>query len=191
MNGTSNVLIFENANGEMARFNTGSDFLIGQNSLSTPGAGNTVAGFAVQTEGGVFASVDSSYAANFNRNGTDGKVVYFRNDGVVAGSVTLTGATTVSFDTSSDERLKENIADADDAGLIVDAIQVRKFDWIADGKHQRYGMVAQELNSVAPEAVTMPDDPEEMAGVDYSKLVPMLVKEIQSLRARVAQLEND
>jgi len=30
-----------------------------------------------------------------------------------------------------------------------------------------------------------------MMGVDYSKLVPMLVKEIQSLRARVAQLEGN
>ena len=31
---------------------------------------------------------------------------------------------------------------------------------------------------------------EDMMSVDYSKLVPMLVKEIQSLRARVAQLEG-
>ena len=66
----------------------------------------------------------------------------------------------------------------------------RKFDWIADGSHQDYGMVAQELQTVAPEAVSAPEDPEEMMGVDYSKLVPMLVKEIQSLRARVAQLES-
>jgi hypothetical protein len=52
-------------------------------------------------------------------------------------------------------------------------------------------MVAQELNTVAPEAVSTPEDSEEMMGVDYSKLVPMLVKEIQSLRARVAQLETN
>jgi len=50
-------------------------------------------------------------------------------------------------------------------------------------------MVAQELNTVAPEAVYTPDDPDEMMGVDYSKLVPMLIKEIQSLRSRVAELE--
>ncbi len=52
-------------------------------------------------------------------------------------------------------------------------------------------MIAQELQSVAPEAVTEGDTETDMMGVDYSKLVPMLVKEIQSLRARVAQLEND
>ena len=68
---------------------------------------------------------------------------------------------------------------------------MRQFDWKVDGEHQKYGMVAQELQGVAPKAVSIPDDPEEMAGVDYSKLVPMLVKEIQSLRARVAQLETE
>jgi hypothetical protein len=75
--------------------------------------------------------------------------------------------------------------------LMLDAIQVRSFDWKADGSHQKYGMVAQELQSVAPEAVTQgkPED-EEMMGVDYSKLVPMMLKEIQSLRARIAQLES-
>jgi hypothetical protein len=40
--------------------------------------------------------------------------------------------------------------------------------------------------TVAPEAVHQPANPEEMMAVDYSKLVPMLVKEIQSLRARLA-----
>ena len=95
-----------------------------------------------------------------------------------------------TFNTSSDAGLKDNIVDADDAGELIDGIQVRQFDWIVDGEHQRYGMVAQELLTVAPDAVAQGDTEEEMMGVDYSKLVPMLVKEIQSLRARVAQLEN-
>ena len=51
-------------------------------------------------------------------------------------------------------------------------------------------MVAQELVTVAPNAVSQPEDPEEMMGVDYSKLVPMLIK-VQQLRARVAQLEGE
>jgi hypothetical protein len=106
------------------------------------------------------------------------------------GSITVNASST-AFNTSSDQRLKENIADADDAGSKVDAIQVRQFDWIANGSHQDYGMVAQELQSVAPEAVSGDADSDEMMAVDYSKLVPMLVKEIQSLRARVAQLENN
>ena len=73
----------------------------------------------------------------------------------------------------------------------IDAIQIRSFDWKDGGSHQKYGMVAQELQSVAPEAVTGDADSDEMMGVDYSKLVPMMMKEIQSLRARVAQLEGE
>jgi hypothetical protein len=112
-----------------------------------------------------------------------------------AGGSTTVGSITVSttataYNQSSDERLKENIVDAPSASDDIDALQVRSFDWKVNGEHQKYGMIAQELNTVAPDAVTIPDDPEEMAGVDYSKLVPMLVKEIQSLRARVAQLEG-
>ena len=86
--------------------------------------------------------------------------------------------------------LKKTLQITNDAGSKIDAIQVRQYDWKADGSHQDYGMVAQELNAVAPEAVLVPEDPDEMMGVDYSKLVPMLIKEIQSLRARVADLES-
>jgi hypothetical protein len=101
-----------------------------------------------------------------------------------------TSGISTAYNTSSDARLKENIADAEDAGAKVDAIQVRQFDWKADGSHQDYGMMAQELLTVAPEAVSGDPESDDMMGVDYSKLVPMLVKEIQSLRARVAQLEG-
>jgi DNA polymerase III alpha subunit len=82
--------------------------------------------------------------------------------------------------------LKENIQDADSASSLIDSLQVRKFDWKTDQTHQRYGFIAQELVTVAPEAVHQPEDPEEMMAVDYSKLVPMLVKEIQSLRQRLS-----
>ena len=118
--------------------------------------------------------------------------IIFRNSADTAiGSILRSGTSAVAYNTSSDQRLKENIEDADDAGSKIDAIQVRKFDWKADGSHQDYGMVAQELQAVAPEAVSAPEDPEEMMGVDYSKLVPMMLKEIQSLRARINALEAE
>jgi hypothetical protein len=117
-------------------------------------------------------------------------VLFRNNSGTSVGSILRSGTST-NYNTTSDARLKENIADADDAGELIDAIQVRQFDWITDGEHQRYGMVAQELNTVAPEAVSEGNAEEDMMGVDYSKLVPMLIKEIQSLRARVAQLESN
>ena len=93
--------------------------------------------------------------------------------------------------TTSDQRLKENIADAADAGSAIDAMQVRQFDWKGSEKTQSYGFVAQELHTVFPEAVVEggANESTDPWGVDYAALVPMLVKEIQSLRARVAQLE--
>ena len=118
---------------------------------------------------------------------TGDAVRFFANTSTQVGSITHTSSAT-AYNTSSDQRLKTNIVDAPEGN--VDAIKVRSFDWIADGSHQTYGMVAQELLEVAPYAVSQPANPEEMMGVDYSKLVPMLIKEIQSLRARVAQLES-
>ena len=128
-------------------------------------------------------------------SGTNSNVsfcTFFNSGGAGIGSITRVGTTNaVAFNTTSDRRAKENIADADDAGAVIDAIQVRKFDWIEGSQHQPYGMIAQELVEHAPEVVHQPADEEDMMGVDYSKLVPMLVKEIQSLRARVAQLESN
>ena len=150
---------------------------------TTPSTKLTVQG----TSTGDVVTVLSGATSNTNVG-----MIVFRDGGAdFCGQITTNGSTnTTAYNTSSDQRLKENIADADDAGSKIDAIQVRKFDWIKSGLHQDYGMVAQELQTVAPEAVAAPEDPEDMMGVDYSKLVPMLVKEIQSLRARVAQLES-
>jgi microcompartment protein CcmL/EutN len=106
------------------------------------------------------------------------------------GSITYNGSLTL-YNTTSDQRLKENIQDAESASSLIDSLKVRKFDWKESNVHQRYGFVAQELVTVAPEAVHQPTDADEMMAVDYSKLVPMLVKEIQSLRQRVASLESN
>jgi hypothetical protein len=119
-----------------------------------------------------------------------GTAEYFEVNSVNVGSITTT-TTATAYVTSSDVRLKHDIIDAPDAASLIDALQVRSFKWNADNSEQRYGFVAQELVTVAPEAVSQPEDPDDMMGVDYSKLVPMLVKEIQSLRARVAQLEGN
>jgi len=138
----------------------------------------------------ITAESTTSYTFESVRTGTgpEGHIAFKNANGAV-GTIFTNGSST-SYNTSSDYRLKENIADADDAGYKIDSIQVRKYDWKADGSHQDYGMIAQELQAVAPEAVSGDADSEEMMGVDYSKLVPMLIKEIQSLRNRVAQLET-
>jgi hypothetical protein len=109
----------------------------------------------------------------------------------VIGSITNNANTGVLYNVTSDQRLKENIQDAAPASALIDALQVREYDWKADGSHQRYGFIAQELVTVAPEAVHQPANHDDMMAVDYSKLVPMLVKEIQDLRKRIAILESN
>jgi len=134
------------------------------------------------------AEVGSGYI-NLNRDDTSSaNQIQFGKNGSVVGRITTT--TTTSYVETSDRRVKDNIADADDCGAEIDLMQVRKFDWRDGGVHHPYGMIAQELQQVAPIAVDAPENPEEMMGIDYSKLVPMLVKEIQSLRARIAALES-
>jgi hypothetical protein len=175
-------------------------FLGGSERMRIDSSGNVGIGttsaparLSVSTSAANGLSLDVQGAANnalFEKNNTAGGYCVFNFSGAFVGSITTNGTTT-AYNTSSDARLKDNIADADSASSLIDAIQVRKFDWKADGSHQRYGFVAQELVEVAPEAVSVPQDEDQMMVVDYSKLVPMLVKEIQSLRARVAQLERN
>jgi hypothetical protein len=155
-------------------------------------SGNLLVGTASGFGGLINAPVTTSDEAMVTQSNSTSTSTHlnFRNPNGFVGSIS-TSASATTFNTSSDQRLKENIVDADDAGSKIDAIQVRKFDWKADGSHQDYGMVAQELQGVAPEAVSAPEDPEEMMGVDYSKLVPMMIKEIQSLRKEVAALKEN
>jgi hypothetical protein len=67
---------------------------------------------------------------------------------------------------------------------------VRQFDWNETGNHQDYGLIAQELQSIEPMAVTGDADSDEMMGVDYSKLVPMLIKAVQEQQATIKSLET-
>jgi len=178
--GGGNILSFSTGGSERMRIDTYGSLLVGCTSF--PSA--SVKGLAIRANG--TAGQYIQFGVSLTQAVT---VQQFQNPNGVVGTIQTFGSST-SFNTSSDQRLKENIADADDAGSKIDAIQVRKYDWKADGSHQDYGMVAQELQLVAPEAVSGDADSEEMMGVDYSKLVPLMLKEIQSLRNRVAQLEE-
>jgi len=178
---TSHPMVFRTVNVERMRIDTSGNLLVGTTSAGTQAAGGVA----------IVPSSDSLIRiGHANGTVTGSKYMQFSYNQSEVGSITQNGTSQVLFNISSDQRLKENIADADDAGSKIDAIQVRQYDWKADGSHQDYGMIAQELVEVAPEAVSGDADSEEMMGVDYSKLVPMLIKEIQSLRNRVAQLEG-
>jgi hypothetical protein len=107
--------------------------------------------------------------------------------------------TSTSFITSSDIRLKKDIVDAPSATQKIDNIRIVSHGWKHDEAVVDFGIIAQELYEIMPRAVTKGDDGEEVEttwSVDYSKLVPMLIKAhqeqqtiINDLKARITALE--
>jgi hypothetical protein len=112
-------------------------------------------------------------------------MVYFvRPDATAIGSIAQQSATTVAFNTTSDRRIKENIAESS-AGLdLLERIKVRDYNYIADpDKQTLQGFIAQELYELYPQAVTVGgEDPKTHPWqVDYGKLTPLLVRSVQEL----------
>ena len=48
-----------------------------------------------------------------------------------------------------------------------------------DDQEQSLGLIAQEILKVIPEVVHVPEEAEELMGVNYAELVPVLIKAIQ------------
>jgi cytoskeletal protein CcmA (bactofilin family) len=174
--------IIQAGTSEKLRIDTSGVLTVGNSSFQN-------ASCTAQLRGAAQGATDEPIASSVSSTVASFQYAVYNSNGRV-GSIT-TNASTTAFNTSSDERLKENIVDAADAGALIDAIKVRQFDWKVDALHQDYGMIAQELQTVVPAAVHTPADETEMMSVDYSKLVPLLVKEIQSLRDRLSVLEGE
>ena len=104
----------------------------------------------------------------------------------VVGSITF-GTTTTSYNVTSDYRLKQDFKNYNGLDLI-SAIKTYDYEWKSD-KSRMYGVIAHELAEVLPYAVTGKKDDEEMQGVDYSKIVPVLVKAIQEQQKQIEELK--
>ncbi len=122
------------------------------------------------------------------------RMVIFNTGGIgTVGTIISTNSST-TYNTSSDYRLKEDLRDFDGLSK-VSSIKVYDFKWkIEDSRTE--GVLAHELQEVIPYAVYGEKDEVDengkpkMQGVDYSKLVPVLIKAIQELNAKVSALEN-
>jgi hypothetical protein len=160
------------------RLTSGGNFLI--NSSSTPdGTSAYGSGFIKENLGRATLYMASSSTTTATLQ------VFFNPNGVV-GSIGTTGSAT-AYNTSSDYRLKEDLQDFEGLDL-VSKIPVYDYKWKAD-ESRSYGVMAHELEEVLPQAVTGDKDAEDMQSVDYSKIVPLLVKSIQELSAKLEALE--
>jgi hypothetical protein len=165
----------------------------------------------VQGNGGVNAigtTVDQKiYDANeinSSRSSTDERThILFRNPNGIVGEITTTGSAT-TYATSSDYRLKENVASIDGAIARLQQLNPCRFNFIADPDQTVDGFIAHEAQAVVPEAVTGEKDAVDedgnpvYQGIDQSKLVPLLVAalqeaiaEIGDLQKRIASLESN
>ena len=121
------------------------------------------------------------------------RFVVFEDSNTTMGSIAVASNTDqIVYNTSSDERLKENIKDASSQLKTINDIQVREFKWKRNG-HEDIGVIAQELEKVYPKAVTKGGDNvnEKPYEVDYSTLVIPLIKAVQELSAKVEELKTE
>jgi hypothetical protein len=188
---------FATNNTERMRVTSGGDVLMG--GFAANGAiSATLNGFGFTSSGtGTavcnFSDVNEMFVFN-QRDGSGTTQIDFRNGNVERGKIQWTTSGT-TYNTISDYRVKENLKDFNGLDK-VSKIKVYDFDWI-ESKKQDYGVMAHELQEILPLAVTGEKDGEKLQGVDYSKIVPLLVKSIQELKAdndnlreRIQTLEN-
>ena len=140
--------------------------------------------------------IKPSVCVAYNRTGSDGDILQFaRTSSSVVGSISVNSSAT-AYNTSSDYRLKENVVTDWDATSRLKQLKPSRFNFKADKDTTVDGFLAHEVSSIVPEAVTgTKDEVDEngdavMQGIDQSKLVPLLVKTIQELEARIAKLEG-
>jgi hypothetical protein len=147
-------------------------------------------------KGHYFTSNSNSYYQRWSAASTSTSYfVEFYNPNSFVGAISTNGSST-SYATSSDHRLKENVDYTWDATTRLKQLKPARFNFKADDTNTLVdGFIAHEVSSVVPEAVTgekdaVDDDGNAVyQGIDQSKLVPLLVKTIQELEARIAALE--
>jgi hypothetical protein len=150
-------------------------------------------------------------------SGTDNHIMFSRSGGT-KGSIT-SSSSSVSYNTTSDYRLKENVVDLTGASARVNQLNPSRFNFIADDTDTVVdGFLAHEVATVVPEAITgthnevkVWKDSEELPdgvsagdnkldddgntipvyqGIDQSKLVPLLTAALQEALTEIASLKT-
>jgi hypothetical protein len=173
------------------------------NPMTLDNSGNLLVGTTSQVSSGKICLVGSANTYNLlviQNTSTPGSSTtleqFVNSSGAQAGAILHTATTTVSYSTSSDERLKTDNGIATDTS-VVDNIKVHNFTWKSDNS-QDIGVFAQEAYSVKPSAIhvgkdTLTEDGNLLQpwGVDYSKFVPDLIVYCQQLKKQVTELSAE
>jgi hypothetical protein len=133
---------------------------------------------------------------SFAASSVDNNAVTFYQDTTKRGSI-IVNATSTSYNTTSDYRLKENKEDISDAIERVKLLNPVKFNWISEpNKPKVDGFYAHELAEVVPEAVSGEKDAldyenkPEYQSIDQSKIVPLLAAALQQAIDKIEILEQ-
>lgn len=169
--------------------------LLNANTTTTSWGGFTsrfsVSGSSVNEWGAVFNDSNSATA----------RYISFRKNTTEIGSISF-NTSSVSYNTTSDYRLKENITPYNDAINEIMRLKPVRYTWKNSGEKTQ-GFIAHELQEVFPEAVsgekdaTNPDGTVDPQGIDSSKIIAPLVSsvqhhqnELEALKARINKLEQ-
>jgi hypothetical protein len=172
---------------ERMRIDTSGNLLIGK-----PDTGASVGGIVLEK---YTAGETAGKISIMNRIGTGQYIVVGINaSGSAVGGI-ITTSTTTSFPTSSDYRLKENIAPMIGALAKVSALKPVTYTWKSTGEASQ-GFIAHELAEVVPDCVTGEKDAvdaegnPQYQGIDTSFLVATLTAAIQEQQAIITELKT-
>jgi hypothetical protein len=197
---TNKLYLYYNSstnNANLSTANDGSITFVNGTSSPTERMRITSAGqvlFGTSTFGGNGISVTGNAGASqiyFNRISTTGLTypLDFSNGGVNVGYIAYSNVST-TYSTTSDYRLKENIAPMTGALAKVQALKPVTYNWKIDGSFGQ-GFIAHELQEVVPDAVVGEKDAVDdegkpkYQGIDTSFLVATLTAAIQELKTEL------
>jgi hypothetical protein len=169
----------------------------GTQTAAIDASGNLLVGLTSGLGGRVNISVTSSLwgIGLKNANASGNMLVFLNSSGTAVGSV-FSDATSTSYSTSSDYRLKNTVAPMTGALAKVALLKPCTYKWNADNSDGE-GFIAHELAEVVPQCVTgekdaiNEDGSIKSQGIDTSFLVATLTAAIQEQSALITQLQAD
>jgi hypothetical protein len=178
------IMQFFTGGSERVRIDASGNLLVGT-TATYGGPGRINVGFNQSTNFGVTVR-------NTNATATGVFISFENSAGGGNGSISQVNSSAILYNTSSDYRLKNITGPITTSGAYIDSLKPVEGTWKADGS-TFVGLIAHETQEASRTTVaTGTKDGAEMQGMDYSsaEIIANLIAELQSLRARVAQLES-